>query len=227
MDCILEIAREYGLHVIEDACQAHGARFQSKSVGSMGVMGCFSFYPTKNLGAFGDGGMITLNDPELNSRLLMLRNYGQKAKYDHVAIGQNSRLDELQAAILRVKLKHLDLWNKKRGELAGTYSKKINHPDFKKQKIWDDVDSVYHLYTIHAKDRDGLSRWLERSSVQTMSHYPVPVHLQPAFQFLGYHLGDLPVTEHHAQSVLSLPLYPQLSPSSLERIIEVVNDFKD
>ncbi len=223
---ILEIAEKHNIPVVEDACQAHGAHFNSKKVGAWGVMGCFSFYPTKNLGGFGDGGMIVLDDAKMYERLCLLRNYGQKSKYEHVEVGVNSRLDELQAAILRVKLKFIDKWNGERSDIARRYSDKISHPDVIKPICREGRASANHLYVVRSTVRDQLKKWLLDNGVETMIHYPMPLHLQPAFAFVKCKSGQLPYTEEHARVVMSLPNYPELSLQDVDMVSELINNFK-
>lgn len=220
-----DIAQKHKLPIIEDACQAHGAEHASRKAGNLGLMGAFSFYPTKNLGCFGDGGMITLSDDKLYQRLLLLRNYGQKSKYEHVSVGINSRLDELQAAILRIKLKYLDQWNSQRADKARQYSEKITNASIQKPCIAEPRKSAHHLYVVRSRNRDQLQTWLSNNGVGTMIHYPTPVHLQPAFEFLGYKRGDLPNTEKCMAEILSLPLYPELSLQDMEIVGDSINHF--
>ena len=224
MDLIMDIGKRRGIPVIEDACQAHGARFNSKKIGSFGLMGCFSFYPTKNLGCLGDGGMITLNDETLYHRLLRLRNYGQKSRYEHEEVGMNSRLDELQAAVLRVKLKHLDAWNLKRKNISSYYSDNIRNPAIIKPNCFQGRESVYHIYPLRCQERDAFKTWLECGGVGTLIHYPTPVHLQTTYASSGSY--SLPRTENHANTVLSLPIYPELSSEDAAKICDRVNQFK-
>jgi len=228
MDPVMEIAESYGLYVVEDACQAHGAEYKGKKVGSIGDIGCFSFYPTKNLGGYGDGGMIVTNDEELADKLRMLRNYGSRTKYHHEFLGVNSRLDEIQAAILRVKLKHLDGWNKRRREIAKLYNQLLKNS----QKIVLPIEKefgkhVYHLYVIRLKNRDSLCKYLFKNGIQTLIHYPIPVHLQKSYQILGYSFEALPVTEKCAKEILSLPIYPNLKDTEIEYIAEKIIEYEE
>jgi len=223
MDPIMEIAEDYGLYVIEDASQAHGAEYKGKKVGSIGHIACFSFYPTKNLGAYGDAGAIVTNDDELAEKLRMMRNYGSPKKYYHEFIGVNSRLDEIQAAILRVKLRHLDEWNERRRRIAKLYNEFLENSDVitPTEKEW--AKHVYHLYVIRHKDRDKLQRYLLEKRIKTQIHYPVPVHLQKAYLDLGIRVR-LPVTEKISQEILSLPMFPYLTDAEIEKIAMVVKD---
>tara|TARA_B100000686_G_C16796004_1_gene982398 strand:+ start:634 stop:1731 length:1098 start_codon:yes stop_codon:yes gene_type:complete len=224
MGSIMDISGRLGIPVIEDACQAHGACYNSKRVGGIGLLGCFSFYPTKNLGCLGDGGMITLNEEALYNKLLLLRNYGQISKYKHVEIGLNSRLDELQAAVLRVKLKYLDKWNRDRTLISEYYSKNIMNPEIIKPRNLSGRESVYHIYPVRCRDRDALRDWLEFGGVQTLIHYPEPIHMQAPYA-LSQNL-ELSRSEDHAKSVLSLPVYPELPFEDVERICERINQFR-
>lgn len=226
MDNLLAIARQHHLKIIEDDCQAHGAEYKGRKAGAWGEMGCFSFYPTKNLGCYGDGGAVTTNSRELYELLVMLRNYGQKQRYYHAIKGINSRLDEIQAAILRVKLKHLEKWNAKRSQLAEQYTRALQ--DWLRCPIQKPHRRhVYHLYVIRTKERERLITFLSETGIETLIHYPVPVHLQEAYRDLGYKLGDLPQTELMMNEILSLPIHPEMSPEQVtyvcDKIIEHSN----
>ena len=225
MEPILGIAKNNDLRVIEDACQAHGALYKNKKAGSMGDLGCFSFYPTKNLGGYGDGGMITTNNKELAERARLLRDYGQIERYRHKFKGVNSRLDEIQAAILRVKLKFLDGWNKKRREIAKIYEKNINSDLIVKPKDQESRAHVYHLYVIACEYRDKLKEYLSYSGIQSLIHYPVPAYLQDAYR--EYQKREtLPITEKCAKEVLSLPLYPEMKDEEVRYVCETINRFQ-
>jgi dTDP-4-amino-4,6-dideoxygalactose transaminase len=222
MDPMVEIARRRGLVVIEDACQAHGARYKGRRIGSLGDAAAFSFYPGKNLGAYGDGGMVVTNDESVADSLRMLRNYGQREKYHHLLQGFNRRLDTLQAAVLRVKLKHLDSWNAARRRHARLYGELLAAAPVALPEQVGDVEPVYHLYVIRAEKRDALSSRLKRKGIATGIHYPVPVHLQPAYRDLGFARGSFPVTEKYAETILSLPMYPELTPALIEKVATAV-----
>jgi len=222
MDPILEISQHYGLAVIEDACQAHGARYKGRRVGSLGHAAAFSFYPTKNLGACGDGGMVVSNDEGVASSIRMMRNYGQREKYHHVLRGYNHRLDTLQAAVLRVKLKHLDAWNAARRQHAQAYGELLAHSPVVLPTEADYAESIYHLYVIRAKDRDGLRSHLHEKGISTGIHYPVPIHLQEAYRDLGYDKGSFPITEEYAEQILSLPMYAELTPNLIDHVAEAI-----
>lgn len=222
MDPILEIARQHGLVVIEDACQAHGARYKGKRVGCLGHAAAFSFYPAKNLGAYGDGGMVVTDDERVAESVQMLRDYGQREKYHHVLRGYNHRLDTLQAAVLRVKLQYLDAWNAARRQHAQLYRELLAHGPVAAPVEPDYAESVYHLYVIRVQDRDGVRTYLRDKGVATGIHYPIPIHLQPAYRDLGYEKGRFPVTEEYAGQILSLPMYAELTPGLIECVTEAI-----
>ena len=223
MEPITEIAEKYNLSVIEDACQAHGAEYKGKKVGSIGDIGCFSFYPTKNLGAYGDGGMVVTNSEELADKLRTFRNYGQPQKYYHDFVGVNSRLDEIHAAILRIKLKHLDEWNEKRRKIAKLYNKLLEDSEIVTPIEKEHAKHVYHLYVVRCKDRNKLQQYLSMRGIQTMIHYPIPVHKQKAYLKLGY-TANLPVTERICNEILSLPMHPFLHKDEIPSVVECVKN---
>lgn len=225
MDPILNIAREHELVVIEDACQAHGARYNGKRVGSLGHAAAFSFYPAKNLGAYGDGGMVVTGDERVAQSVRLLRDYGQSEKYHHLLLGYNHRLDTLQAAVLSVKLKHLDGWNDARHRHAELYSRFLAHGPAVLPTEAEYGKSVFHLYVIRIQDRDRLRAFLHSNGIATGMHYPIPIHMQPAYRHLGYEKGSFPVTEEHAEQLLSLPMYAELTPDSIEYVAEAIKDF--
>ena len=216
------IANKHKLFLIEDAAQAHGATFKGKKLGTFGDMGAFSFYPGKNLGAYGDGGAIVTNRADFYDKLLKLRNHGESKKYSHDIYGINSRLDEIQAAVLRVKLKHLDKWNKQRSIIAGKYKNSLKN--YKTQKIIQNGKSVYHLFIIESSKRDKLQKFLLDNGIRTQIHYPIPIHLQKAYKYLGYKLGDFPITEKLAKRILSIPIYPELTKMQLEYLKSKLNN---
>ena len=224
MDAILEFASHHGLRVIEDAAQAHGSSCNGREAGGMGHLACFSFYPTKNLGAIGDGGAVVTDDPELADRLRRLRNYGESRKYHHETMGYNSRLDELQAAILRAKLAYLDRWNQHRRKLAAEYSSRLE-TRFSLPTIRPECIHNFHLYVIQSPDRDGLQRHLAAHGVQTLIHYPVPCHMQPAMRTIPHSCCDLAITERVAASILSLPMSPALTGDQVAHVSSCVNSF--
>ena len=223
MDAIIKIAKKYDLKIIEDACQAHGAEYKGKRVGSLGDAGCFSFYPAKNLGAYGDGGMVVTNNEELAEKIRMLRNYGQSKKYYHDFMGYNSRLDEIQAAVLRVKLRYLDEWNDKRREHAKLYDELLeNASGIETPTEKDYVKHVYHLYVMRCKNRDDLQHYLSSKGISTGIHYPIPVHLQMAYKHLEYKQGDFPITEKYSKEILSLPMFPELTDEEIEAVVGLI-----
>ncbi len=221
MDSIGEIAEKHDLFIIEDACQAHAAEYNGVKVGNFGDLGCFSFYPTKNLGAYGDGGMVVTDDSELAELLRQFRNYGQTQKYYHDFQGFNSRLDELQASVLRVKLKHLDYWNNKRRKIAKIYDDHLNDLDLVLPVEMEDSKHVFHLYVIRCKNRDRLKEELLKKGVQTKIHYPIPVHNQKAYENFDV---KLPVTEKVCNEILSLPMNPFLDDDEVIYICEMMED---
>jgi len=224
MDPILELSEKYNLLVIEDACQAHGAEYKGKKVGCLGDIGCFSFYPSKNLGAYGDAGMIVTNNNELALKLKLSRNYGQRKRYYHEFIGINSRLDEVQAAILRVKLKYLDDWNEKRIKNAILYKELLETTNVILPIERKNMKHVYHLYVIRSNKRNELKNYLEKNKIQTYIHYPIPVHQSEAY--LAYKKKyKLPITEKICNEILSLPMHSWLNYEELKKITDVIKDF--
>lgn len=224
MGPILELAKKYNLKVIEDASQAHGAMYKNKRVGSFGDATCFSFYPSKNLGAYGDAGMITTNNGEIDLKIRLLRNHGRiTKKYKHEIEGYNSRLDNLQAAILRVKLRYLNGWNNNRKVNAKIYNDllRYNHGIITPYEA-DYANHVYHLYVIKTKERDRLREKLKSCGISTGIHYPIPLHLQPAYNYLGHKMGDFPITEECSQKILSLPMFAELTGGQIEKIVEAI-----
>jgi dTDP-4-amino-4,6-dideoxygalactose transaminase len=226
MDPILAVARRHRLVVIEDACQAHGARYRGRRAGGLGDAAAFSFYPSKNLGAFGDGGMVVTGDAAVAERLRGLRDYGQLRKYHHRYLGYNRRLDELQAAVLRVKLPHLDGWNAARARAAAWYDRALAILPVERPARAADATHVYHLYAIRVRGRDAARAHLDTHGIHTGIHYPVPVHLQEACADLGYRRGDFPVTEAAAEETLSLPMYPELTEAQVGLVAEALGAFK-
>lgn len=225
MDAILELARRRGLYVVEDACQAIGAAHRGRRTGSLGHAGCFSFFPTKNLGGFGDGGMIVTDDDELARKLRILRVHGSNPKYYHAMIGYNSRLDPLQAAMLHVKLAHLDGWNKARRKKAEAYRRALQDLPLQLPVERDDVYAAYHLYIIRTERRDELMRYLQERGVASGVYYPVPLHRQEVYRNLGYSEGSLPEAERAAAGTMALPLYPEMSDEDQEYVIGLIYQF--
>lgn len=217
---------ELELDIVEDAAQAHGTRWRGRACGSLGKAACFSFYPGKNLGAYGDGGMVTTPDADLAERLRRVRNYGERRKYEHVVKGVNSRLDGLQAAFLSVKLRHLEEWNARREQHAQTYRSALaDVGDISLQQVAPDSTHIYHLFMIRTAQRDALRDALAESGVQTGIHYPVPIHLQEAYAELGLNAGAFPHAEALARETLSLPMYPELTSEQIERVTKSVAEF--
>lgn len=225
MDPILALAREYGLRVIEDAAQAHGATYKGRPCGSLGDVGCFSFYPGKNLGAYGDGGAITTNDPQIAHQVRMLRNYGQSKKYHHEVAGWNSRLDTAQAAILSIKLKLLAGWNDARRRHAAQYGEELRGTPLVLPVEMAGNRHIYHLYVVQTDRRDALMAELGKAGIQTGIHYPIPIHLQAAYADLGMKAGALPVAERQAPRLVSLPMYPELSEAQVSHVASRVRAF--
>lgn len=225
MEKILKIAKKYKLYIVEDACQAHGAKFKNKVAGCFGEVAAFSFYPGKNLGAYGDGGMVVTNKKYIAERVRLLRNYGQKEKYKHLILGRNSRLDNLQAAILRVKLKRLPDWNNKRLLNAKIYNRYLAKVPIITPKIFPNYKHVFHIYAIRAKKRNELASYLSSKGIATVMHYPLPIHLQPAYKKLGYKAGDFPITEKLANEILSLPMFPELKEEEIKYICKNIATF--
>jgi dTDP-4-amino-4,6-dideoxygalactose transaminase len=226
MDPILNFARANNVRMIEDNAQAIGASYKGRPTGSMGDVACLSFYPTKNLGAYGDAGMVVTNSGELATRLRTLRNHGQTAKYVSSEPGWNSRLDEIQAAILRVKLGHLPEWQRARQEHAASYSKLLlGIPGIAPPLVPENYQHVFHQYTIRVEQRDALQQALSARNVGSAVYYPVPLHLQPLYRLLGHKAGDFPHSEHAANEVISLPMYPELRSEQITRVAEAVAEF--
>lgn len=222
MDAIQAIADAHGLIVLEDAAQAHGACYRGRRVGSFGAAAAWSFYPGKNLGALGDGGAVTTNDEVLAYRIRRLRNYGSQAKYSHEVRGFNSRLDEMQAAVLRIKLRHLERWNARRRQMAALYEQALSQSDLILPQVVPDCDPVWHLYVVRSARREFLREHLARCGIETQIHYPVPPHLQQAYLDLGYGEGTLPLSERLHREVFSLPMGPTLSHSQVLRVAEAL-----
>ncbi len=225
MEKIMSLARKYNLHVIEDACQAHGSKYKGRKAGSFGDIACFSFYPGKNLGAYGDAGAITTNSKELSDKIKILRNVGQKEKYHHIELGYNSRLDTIQASVLRVKLPHLDKWNKKRRQRAELYKKFLSGLDIVLPYEPDENLSNYHLYVIRVKKRASLLSYLKGQGIHCGIHYPIPLHLQTCMKSLGYRKGDFPIAEQYARETISLPMFPELTEKEVELIATHIRKF--
>lgn len=225
MEAILEIAQRRGLRVVEDAAQAHGAEYRGRRAGSLGDMACFSFYPSKNLGGYGDGGMIVGNDAELMARVRKLRDHGRISKYLHDELGWGYRLDALQAAILGAKLPHLDGWNDSRRAHAMRYGELFAGTEVVAPQAPGHVKHIYHCYVIRTPRRDELAEHLASQGIGVVIHYPVPLHLQPAYRELGYELGDFPVSERCASEVVSLPMFPELTEQQQQTVVDTIRAF--
>jgi dTDP-4-amino-4,6-dideoxygalactose transaminase len=225
MTRINQIARTHKLHVIEDAAQAHGATWQGRCTGGLADTACFSFYPGKNLGAYGDAGAVTTDDAELAAQVRSLLNHGRRSKYVHDQKGFNHRLDSLQAAILAAKLPHLDQWTAARRRLAARYRQLLQECELELPQGAPQADPAWHLYVIRSSQRDKLLEYLKQNGVEAGIHYPLPLHLQPAYAELGYRQGDLPVTEVVAATCLSLPLYPEMSDVQQDRVVGLIRAF--
>ncbi len=225
MDPILNIAKQYGLKVIGDAAQAHGALYKGKRMGGLGDAAGFSFYPGKNLGALGDGGAVTTNDDSIAESIRSLRNYGSHKKYVHDDLGFNSRLDEMQAAFLRVKLKYLDSWNERRCKAAKSYTEALKSSNFILPYVPEYAKPVWHLYVVRSEKRDNLQQYLTDNQIGTLIHYPVPPHLQMAYIKLVYNIGDFPIAEKMQNQILSLPMGPHISDDQIETIVNTVLRF--
>ncbi|MBM3212763.1 DegT/DnrJ/EryC1/StrS family aminotransferase [Candidatus Poribacteria bacterium] len=226
MDPIIEIANKNNIWVIEDAAQAIGAKYKDKKAGSMGHLGCLSFFPTKNLGGYGDGGMIVTNDEALAEKVRVLRTHGSKPKYYHSMIGLNSRLDAIQAAVLLAKFKYLDQWNEARRHNAKIYDSLFNSSGIVTPHVEEFNYHIYNQYSIITKDRDKLRDMLNKAGISTEIYYPVPLHLQECYSDLGYKQGDLPISERVAKSILSLPIYPELTKEQQGEVVDNINKFK-
>jgi len=225
MDPLIRVAGRKGLKIVEDACQAHGATYKGRRCGSLGEAGCFSFYPAKNLGAFGDGGAIVTSDPALAQNVRLLRNYGSAVKYVHEVQGDNSRLDALQAAVLRVKLRRLEDWNASRRRIASRYSEEMGDLPVKLPHVSADSQHVFHLYVIQVDRRDQFLKVMQSSDIDCGIHYPRPIHLQPAYARLGYDRGSFPVSESIAERLVSLPIYPEMTDDQVGQVVQAVRSF--
>lgn len=226
MDTIGAVARRHGLKVVEDCAQSHGNHWRGRVVGSLGDVGCFSFYPTKGCGAFGDAGCITTNDPDLADRARVFRNYGSRVRYQNEVVGANSRLDELQAGLLRVKLTHLEAFNAERRRLAARYDAGLRGDILRKPRIRPGADSSWHQYVVHLPGcRDAMAAYLKEQGIGTIIHYPIPPHLSQAYAYLGHKRGDFPIAERYAAEVLSLPMYNGMTEAEQDCVIEAVNRF--
>jgi len=225
MDDIEYLAEKYDFSIVEDACQAIGSEYRDKKAGSIGDTGCFSFFPTKNLGAYGDGGLITTDNEETYEKLKLLRAHGSSKKYYHDIIGHNSRLDEIQAVILRLKLKYLETWLNRRIEIANMYSESLEKLEVSVPKSKPYMRHVYHQYVIRVKDRDDLQKFLNSRGIGTTVYYPLPLHLQKCYENLGYKEGDFPEAEKASKEALALPMWPEMANEEVDYVIENVKEF--
>lgn len=226
MDRILELCRTYHLRLVEDCAQSHGARYKGQMTGTFGDVGCFSFYPSKNLGAFGDGGAVVVKDRALADAFRMYRNYGSEKRYYNKVVGANSRLDELQAGLLRVRLKHMEEITKERQKIADYYSAHLTNPLLKLPVARNDTSCVWHQYVVRCEQRDRLMNDLSGQGIGTIIHYPIPPHLSEAYRYLGHQKGSLPITEHLADTVLSLPIYNGITEEEMDEVIRAANQFQ-
>lgn len=226
MDEILRICQKYNLRLVEDCAQSHGSRFDGKMTGTFGDIGCFSFYPSKNLGAFGDGGAIITDQKELADAIKILRNYGSEKRYYNQVVGVNSRLDEIQAGLLRVRLSHLDELAKEKIDIADRYLKELNNPYFELPKKREKATHIWHQFVLRTKYRQQLIDYLDGLEIGTIIHYPIPPHLSEAYAYLGYKEGAYPVTEQYAKEVLSIPMYNGMTREEQDFIINALNNFK-
>lgn len=226
MDLIMDIAKVNNLFVIEDCAQAHGATYKGKKVGTFGEIGAFSFYPGKNLGALGDAGAIVTNDKKIKEKIKALANYGSDYKYHHIYKGNNSRLDELQAAFLSVKLPHLDRMNQERAKIADRYLNEIKNDSVLLPEVINDIVPVWHIFGIRCANRDDLEQKLNEAGIQTNKHYPIPIHLQGAYKSMGYKAGDFPIAEEISATQLSLPIYYGLTEKEVDYVISTINEME-
>ena len=227
MTRIMEIAKKYDLRVVEDCAQSHGNHWHGQTVGTFGDIGCFSFYPSKGCGAFGDAGAIVTDDEEIADKFRVIRNYGSRVRYQNEVVGANSRLDEIQAALLRVKLQYLNEFNEERCRIAQKYTESIKSTNIVLPQIRPGADSTWHQYVIHVKNgqRDALANHLKEKGIGTIIHYPIPPHLSKAYQYLGYKKGDFPIAEEYANEVLSLPMYNGMTKEEQEYVIDMILDW--
>lgn len=225
MDVVMEVAKKHGLYVVEDCAQSHDACYNGKKTGTFGDIGCFSFYPTKNLGAFGDAGAILTSNKELRDKIAMLRNYGSKVKYHFEEVGLNSRLDELQAGLLRVRLRYLEEMAKERERIADYYTKNIKNDKIIKPELQEGATSVWHQYVVRTDERDRFEEYLKENEIITTIHYPIPPHLSKAYEYLNIKEGSFPLTEKYAKEMLSLPIYNGMTDEEVKYVVEVINKY--
>lgn len=225
MDKIVDICRRHKLRLVEDCAQSHGASFKGQVTGTFGDIGCFSFYPSKNIGAFGDGGAIVTNDEETAKMMRIYRNYGSEKRYYNMVVGTNSRLDEIQAALLKVRLKHAVELNEEKKRIAAEYDKRLSNPKIILPRVREGAEHIYHQYVVRCKSRDDFAAYLKEKGISTIIHYPIPPHLAQAYEYLGHKKGDLPITEAYANEVLSIPMFNGMLKEELDYTIEVINEY--
>lgn len=225
MDDVVALAKKYNLRLVEDCAQSHGAKFKDQMTGTFGDIGCFSFYPSKNLGAFGDAGAIVTNDEKIAQDFRVYRNYGSEKRYYNKVVGTNSRLDELQAGLLRVRLQHMNELTEEKIAIAKRYDRELNNAKIKLPTVRENASSVYHQYVINCKERDALIDYLNEKEIGTIIHYPIPPHLSEAYAYLGFHKGDFPITENYADTVLSIPMYNGMTEEEQTYVINAINNF--
>lgn len=226
MDDVLALCKKYNLRLVEDCAQSHGACFDGQMTGTFGDVGCFSFYPSKNIGAFGDAGAIVCNDDQLAEDFRVFRNYGSEKRYYNKVVGANSRLDELQAGLLRVRLDHVDAIEEERLKIAERYNAELDNPKLKKPVVREKCTAVWHQYVIRCEERERLIEYLNENEIGTIIHYPIPPHLSEAYKYLGYQEGSFPITEHYAKTVLSIPMYNGMTEEEQTQVIEALNAFR-
>lgn len=225
MDEIVRLCEKYHLKLVEDCAQSHGARYNGRMTGTFGDVGCFSFYPSKNLGAFGDGGAVVVKDEALAKEFKVFRNYGSEKRYYNKVVGTNSRLDEIQAGLLRIRLSHMEELTQEKIAIASRYTEGIHNPKIKLPQIPEGATCVYHQYVIRREERDRLIEYLNEKEIGTIIHYPIPPHLAEAYRYLGHHEGDFPITEHLAKTVLSIPMYNGMTEEEQNVVIDALNRF--
>ena len=226
MDTVCAVAKKHGLYLVEDCAQSHGACFNGQMTGTFGDIGCFSFYPSKNLGAFGDGGAITTNDPQIAEKMKIYRNYGSEKRYYNMVVGTNSRLDELQAGLLRVRLSHMEELTGEKIRIGERYDRELSNEAFQLPERRDGANHVFHQYVIRTDRREELMKYLDEKGIGTIIHYPIPPHLAQAYEYLGFKKGDFPVTEQIASEVLSIPMYNGMTEEEQAYVIEALNAFR-
>lgn len=225
MDKIVDICKRHSLRLVEDCAQSHGSAYRGRTTGTFGDIGCFSFYPSKNIGAFGDGGAIVTDDEDIAKKMRIYRNYGSEKRYYNMVVGTNSRLDEIQAAMLKVRLKHAKETNREKQQIAAEYNRRLDNPAIILPHVREGADHIYHQYVIRCKRRNELITYLKDKGISTIIHYPIPPHLAQAYEYLGYKKGDFPITETCADEVLSIPMYNGMTKEELDYTVDVINAF--